>query len=118
MLWRLRPTPSNKLTDAEADSGLSVLRSPRFCDRLPAQAYFTLLDEGTYLAAESTFYRPLREHGEVRERRVQATHPPKKSRSLPPRRRTSTDNETSPSTAGSAVRILRLSLPEAPAAPV
>ena len=35
----------------------------------------TLLDEGTYLGSVSTFYRVLREAGETRERRAQATHP-------------------------------------------
>jgi len=35
----------------------------------------TLLDEGVYLGALSTFYRLLRAHGESRERRRQATHP-------------------------------------------
>jgi putative transposase len=35
----------------------------------------TLLDEGVYLGSESTFYRLLRQAGEVRERRRQATHP-------------------------------------------
>ena len=37
--------------------------------------FFILLDEGTYLASESSFYRILRAHDEVRERRRQATHP-------------------------------------------
>jgi putative transposase len=73
-----RPVPPNKLTEEEVDAVLSVLRSERFVDRSPAQVYFTLLDEGTYLASESTFYRLLRANGEVRERRAQATHPPKK----------------------------------------
>ena len=39
---------------------LVVLRSERFVDHSPAQVYFTLLDEGIYLASESTFYRLLR----------------------------------------------------------
>ena len=34
-----------------------------------------LLDEGTYLGSVSTYYRVLREAGESRERRAQATHP-------------------------------------------
>jgi putative transposase len=34
-----------------------------------------LLDEGTYLRSVSTFYRVLRQAGENRERRAQATHP-------------------------------------------
>jgi putative transposase len=54
-----------------------VLVSGRFVDRAPAQAWATLLDEGTYLASESTMYRILRENGEVRERRRQAVHPPR-----------------------------------------
>ena len=77
-----RPAPPNKLSDAEVEAVLSALRSPRFVDCSPAQAYFTLLDEGIYLASESTYYRLLRQHGEVRERRAQATHPPKKKPEL------------------------------------
>jgi len=42
----------------------------------PAQVWATLLAEGVYLASESTFYRILRtQHGDVTERRSQATHP-------------------------------------------
>jgi putative transposase len=44
--------------------------------------YFSLLDEGVYLASESSFYRILRAHDEVRERRRQATHPAKKKPEL------------------------------------
>ncbi len=36
-----------------------------------------MLDEGVYLASESSFYRILRANGEVKERRRQATHPAK-----------------------------------------
>jgi putative transposase len=54
---------------------LEVLRSERFVDSSPTEAYFTLLDEGTYLASCSTYYRLLRAHGELHERRRQATHP-------------------------------------------
>ena len=77
-----RPAPPNKLTEPEVEAVLSVLRSERFVDCSPAQVYFTLLDEGTYLASESTYYRLLRQNGEVRERRAQATHPPKKKPEL------------------------------------
>ena len=72
-----RPAPPNKLRADEVEAVLSALRSPRFVDHSPAQVYFILLDEGTYLASESSFYRILREHGEVRERRRQAVHPAK-----------------------------------------
>jgi len=72
---RPRPAPPNKLADEERDEILRVLFSPRFVDASPAQVYFTLLDEGVYLASESTFYRVLRANGANRERRRQATHP-------------------------------------------
>jgi putative transposase len=42
----------------------------------------TLLDEGIYLCSQATMYRLLRRHGEVRERRRQATHPPRKKPEL------------------------------------
>jgi putative transposase len=41
----------------------------------PAEVWATLLDEGVYLGSISTFYRLLRQAGETRERRRQATHP-------------------------------------------
>jgi putative transposase len=72
-----RPAPKNKLAEEEVERIVEILNSERFCDSSPAQVYYTLLDEGTYLASESTFYRILRARGEVRERRRQATHPPR-----------------------------------------
>lgn len=72
-----RPAPPNKLTDEEMGQILDVLRSERFVDLSPAQVFHILLDEGTYLASVSSYYRLLRAAGEVRERRRQATHPPR-----------------------------------------
>jgi len=72
-----RPAPPNKLSDEEMGQILDVLRSPRFVDLSPAQVFHILLDEGRYLASVSTYYRLLRANGEVRERRRQATHPPR-----------------------------------------
>jgi putative transposase len=72
-----RPAPPNRLSDDEAAEILDVLRSPRFVDLSPAQVFHILLDEGRYLASVSTYYRLLRANGEVRERRRQATHPPR-----------------------------------------
>jgi putative transposase len=63
------------LSAAERAAVLDVLHGERFVDAAPATVYATLLDEGTYLCSEPTMYRILREHGEVRERRAQATHP-------------------------------------------
>jgi putative transposase len=65
------------LSDEEATRVLEVLRSERFCDLSPEQVYPILLDEGVYLCSVSTMYRLLRAHGEVKERRSQATHPAK-----------------------------------------
>ncbi len=56
---------------------LDVLHSKRFVDHAPAQIWATLLDEGTWLASESTMYRLLRADGEMRERRRVASHPPR-----------------------------------------
>jgi putative transposase len=72
-----RRAPANALTDAERAQVLAVLRHDDFVDKAPAQVWATLLDEGQYLCSESTMYRILRQHGEVRERRAQATHPAK-----------------------------------------
>jgi putative transposase len=72
-----RPAPPNKLSEVEVDAVLAELRSERFVDCSPHQVYFTLLDEGTYIASVSSFYRILRANNEVRERRRQATHPAK-----------------------------------------
>jgi putative transposase len=70
-----RPAPANALTTTEQAQVLAVLRHADFVDKAPAQIWATLLDEGRYLCSPSTMYRILRAHGEVRERRSQATHP-------------------------------------------
>ena len=70
-----RPSPPNKLGTAEVQLVLSTLNSERFVDCSPTQAYYVLLDEGTYIASISSFYRALRAAGLVRERRRQASHP-------------------------------------------
>jgi len=74
---RPRPTPPNALSAEERGAVRDVLHAERFVDRAPAQVWATLLDEGTWLASESTMYRLLRADGEVRERRRQASHPPR-----------------------------------------
>ncbi|MFD8564503.1 hypothetical protein ACFV1N_45170 [Streptosporangium canum] len=57
-----KPRPA-ALSRAERDR-IRAMLNERFADAAPATAYFTLLDEGTYLASESTMYQILREHGE------------------------------------------------------
>ena len=63
------------LAPAERQAILDALHSARFADLAPDEAWAVLLDEGTYLGSVSTYYRVLREAGESRERRRQATHP-------------------------------------------
>jgi len=72
-----RPAPANALSPAERDRVRELLRDPAFVDKAPAQVWAGLLDNGIYLCSQSTMYRILRESGESRERRRQATHPPK-----------------------------------------
>ena len=76
------PAPPNRLTEAERQHILSVLRSEEFCDLAPAQVWARLLDDGVYLCSISTMYRLLRIAGENRERRRQRTHPARKKPEL------------------------------------
>ena len=77
-----RPSPANKLSDAERDRVLEVLRSEENCEQAPAQVWARLLDAGVYLCSIATMYRVLRSVGECRERRQQRTHPAKKKPEL------------------------------------
>ncbi len=74
---RPRRAPVRALSDGEREAVLCELHSERFIDSSPAQVWATLLDEGRYLASQRTMYRLLAaQHGGVRERRDQLTHPP------------------------------------------
>ena len=88
------------LAPAERTAILDVLHSNRFADTAPAEVWATLLDEGTYLGSVSTYYRVLRAAGESRERRAQATHPPRSSPSWQPTGRIRSIRGTSPSCTG------------------
>jgi len=72
---RKRVKQNRALTESEREGVLDVLRSKRFGDHAPTQVYATLLDEDTYLCSIRTMYRILQAHGEVKERRDQASHP-------------------------------------------
>ena len=72
-----RPTPERALTQPERQRVLEVLCSERFVDVSPEETWATLLDEGSYLCSPRTMYRILSaQHGGVRDRRNQLTHPP------------------------------------------
>lgn len=81
-----RPAPPNKLTEAERQRVLTVLRSAEYCDLAPAQVWARLLDDGIYLCSISTMYRLLAVAGENRERRRQRTHPARQKPELIARR--------------------------------
>ena len=66
------------LSDLERAEVVAVMHEPRFVDLAPAEVYATLLDEGRYLCSERTMYRVLAANKEVRERRDQLVHPPRK----------------------------------------
>lgn len=65
------------LTGPETEQVLAVLNSDRCADKAPEQVWAILLDEGIHLCSVRTMYRILHAHKEVRERRAQATHPPR-----------------------------------------
>jgi putative transposase len=72
-----RPQP-RALSAAEKAEVIDLLHGDRFVNLSPGEVYAILLDEGRYLCSESTMYRLLRQvHGEVRERRRHAVHPPR-----------------------------------------
>ena len=68
------PSPG-RWRPASGPRSWTALHSSRFADLAPDEVWAVLLDEGTYLGSVSTYYRVLREAGESRERRRQATHP-------------------------------------------
>jgi putative transposase len=63
-----RPTPSNKLTDAERAQILRVCNQGEHADLAPSQLVPKLADEGQYLASESSFYRLLKEADQLHHR--------------------------------------------------
>ncbi len=74
--------PSNRLPDSQREEVLGVLNSARYCELAVPQVWAHLLDNGVFLCSIATMYRLLAEKGMSRERRRQATHPPKKKPEL------------------------------------
>lgn len=71
----MRKSSHRRLSNHERQMLLDTAHSQRFADLSVREIYATLLDEGSYIASISTWYRVLRAVGETRERRRQATHP-------------------------------------------
>lgn len=60
--------PANKLHEQERAKVLEVANMPAFRDLSPKQIVPQLADAGQYIASESTFYRVLREEGQLKHR--------------------------------------------------
>ena len=63
-----RPAPANRLTEAERARILAVCNQPEYSHLPPSQIVPILADQGEYIASESSFYRVLREAGQVYRR--------------------------------------------------
>jgi hypothetical protein len=64
----------NALNSEEKQLVLDLLRSERFIDKTPYEAFHTLLDEGEYYCSPRTMYRLLDATGENKDRRIQRNH--------------------------------------------
>ncbi|MCE0761266.1 IS3 family transposase [Marinobacter sp. G11] len=64
----VRPRPANKLSEAERQQILSTCNSARYESLPPSQIVPSLMDEGLYLASESSFYRILKAHNQLNHR--------------------------------------------------
>ena len=72
--------PANKLSDQEREQIMTVANSVEFAPLPPSQIVPQLADRGEYIASESTFYRVLREAGQLQHRqasRPATAHKPK-----------------------------------------
>lgn len=72
---REKRTSWRALSADERATVLRVMYDARFVDASPGEIYATLLEEGVYLASESTMYRLLRQARAVGERRAVRRHP-------------------------------------------
>ena len=64
----VKKTPTNKLSEEERKQILSVCNSQEFCNQTPKQIVPALADRNIYLASESSFYRILRNAGQLHHR--------------------------------------------------
>jgi len=61
-------TPSNKLTELERQRIIKVSNEAEFANLPPSQIVPVLADDGLYIASESSFYRVLKEHNQLKHR--------------------------------------------------
>jgi len=72
--------PANKLSNQEREQIIAVADSAEFAHLPPSQIVPQLADRGEYIASESTFYRVLREAGQLKHRqasRAATVHKPR-----------------------------------------
>jgi putative transposase len=74
---RARRLPPSTMSDDERAEILAVLNSALYRDLAIGQVWARELDEGRYWCSESSMYRIARRAQQSRERRSQATHPPR-----------------------------------------
>jgi len=74
-----RPTPANRLTEAERARILAVCNQAEYSHLPPSQIVPMLADQGEYIASESSFYRVLRAAGQL-HRRGRAQPPARRAR--------------------------------------
>ncbi len=72
----------NKLSEAIRQEILRVINQPEYSTLTPYQIVPTLLDIGQYIASESTFYRVMKEHNQLKHRGKGVPHQRKKPQSL------------------------------------
>ena len=63
-----RPTPMNKLSEQEQQHILQVCNLALYVDLPPTQIVPALMDQGVYVASESSFYRVLKNAGQLHHR--------------------------------------------------
>lgn len=74
-----RPAPINRLTNEEKKAILDTCNAPTFASLPPSQIVPKLLDQGIYIASESSYYRVLKAHNQVHQRgRAQVRNTPSK----------------------------------------
>jgi len=71
----VRPAAHNALAQWEEARILETLNSPQYVNCSPAEALYALMDEGRHLGSLSTYYRVLKKHKQLAERRDQRVHP-------------------------------------------
>ena len=63
-----RSVPANKLSDDEQNTIIDLCNQSSFVDLPPTQIVPALMDQGVYVASESSFYRVLKKNGQLHHR--------------------------------------------------